>query len=107
MAQSFKRKRLWVDPPFQFRLLLRMVVYILVFLFVLWHLGYFFELIRSAVANGPHPTAVELYIAYFWKQQPLLYASVLLLPAFLYNLLKFSHRVAGPLYRCRNIMTQM
>src|SRR5947207_11874011 len=32
---------------------------------------------------------------------------VMILPAFLYDLLKFSHRVAGPLLRCRHLMNEM
>jgi hypothetical protein len=47
------------------------------------------------------------YKDYFLQQGPLLLAFVIFTPAFLYDLLKFSHRLAGPLYRCRQLMAQM
>ena len=37
----------------------------------------------------------------------ILIGAIVLLPVILFDLLKFSNRVAGPLYRCRKIMTQM
>ena len=107
MKAAYKRGRLWVDPPFQARLLLRMVFYLVAYTAVIWHVGFAFEAMRRVVTEGPTRTISELYVDFFWQQVPLLYTFVLLLPALLYNLLKFSHRIAGPLYRCRNVMQEM
>jgi hypothetical protein len=107
MSQPFKRSRLWIDPPFQARLLLRMVGYFLLYIFLVWHISFFFEVVRHVASSGTYQLTFQLYLDYFWKQQPLVWAMVLVVPTLLYDLLKFSHRVAGPLYRCRNVMRDM
>lgn len=107
MQSSYKRKRLWVDPPFQGRLLLRMGFYLMVYSVVIWHFGFAFEAMRDVVSHGATKSFGDLYTDYFWKQVPLLYTFVLLVPALMYNLLKFSNRIAGPLFRCRTVMRDM
>jgi hypothetical protein len=107
MAPQYKRSRLWVDPAFQLRLMLRIGGYFLLYILLVWHFGFFLDAMRGAAAGGANKPLSELYLDYFGKQQPLLIAMALLVPPFLYNLLRFSHRVAGPLFRCRAIMRDM
>jgi hypothetical protein len=107
MRPAYKRTRLWVDPPFQARLLVRMLFYLTLYTAVIWHIGFTFEAMRHVITTGPDKGISALYRDYFWQQGPLLYGFVLLVPVLLYNLLKFSHRIAGPLYRCRNVMQEM
>jgi hypothetical protein len=107
MASQYKRSRLWVDPAFQLRLMLRIGGYFLLYILLVWHFGFFLDVMRGAAVGGVNKPMTELYVDYFAKQQPLLIAMVLLVPAFLYNLLRFSHRVAGPLFRCRALMREM
>jgi hypothetical protein len=107
MAPQYKRSRLWVDPAFQLRLMLRIGGYFLLYILLVWHFGFFLDAMRGAVAGGANKPLTELYLEYFGKQQPLLIAMALLVPPFLYNLLRFSHRVAGPLFRCRAVMRDM
>src|SRR5262249_19320403 len=103
---NYQRKRLWVDPPFQARLLVRMTTYLALFSVVVWHLSFLFETLRE-LGTGKHVTFVELYLGFIQRQMPLLVAFLLLTPPLLYNLLKFSHRIAGPLFRCRRMMREM
>src|SRR5262249_36110159 len=107
MAPKYKRTRLWVDPPFQFRLLARTLVYLLIYSAIVWHIGFFVELVGTIAATGLRDGIGALYVEYFFKERSLLIGLVLIAPVFLYDLLKFSHRVAGPLYRCRNVMQEM
>ncbi len=107
MGQKYKRSRLWVDPPFQFRLLLRMGFYLVLYSVVVWHLGFLFTVMVDLPAKPPEGGLGGLYLQYLSQQRALLYALVLTCPIFLYDLLKFSHRIAGPLYRCRQLMQQM
>jgi hypothetical protein len=107
MKPAFKRTRLWVDPPFQARLLLRMGAYLALYILVVLHVGFFLELMRDLATNGPVKNFGELYLDYAGKQAPLLIALLLMMPPLLYNLLKFSHRIAGPLFRCRRVMQEM
>jgi hypothetical protein len=107
MAPQYKRKRLWIDPPFQSRLLLRAAGYLFAYAFVFWHVSFFIELIGSMATDGLRDGVGSLYLAVLWKQRALLLALVVTGPMFLYDMLKFSHRIAGPLYRCRNVMQEM
>jgi hypothetical protein len=107
MKPAFQRKRIWVDPPFQGRLLLRLAFYLIAYIVVSWHLGFLFEAARDLAAGQGVKTFAHLYVESLLRQVPQMYAFVLLAPALLYDLLKFSHRVAGPLFRCRKVMQEM
>lgn len=107
MGPKFNRSRLLVDPPFQARLLLRVGVYFLLYVLIVWHVGFALEMIRNAADGGVRKSVADLYVDFLSHQMMLIYAMVFTAPTFLYNLLKFSHRVAGPLYRCRSVMTEM
>jgi hypothetical protein len=107
MKNNHRRRRLWVDPAFQFRLLARIAVYlVLVALFTL-HIGFIFDVMANITTHGSSQRMDVLYLAYLQQQKHLLLAAVLVMPIMLYDLLKFSHRVAGPLYRCRKVMQEM
>jgi hypothetical protein len=106
MGTKYKRKRLWVDS-FQSRLLLRMGLYLFVFCAIVWHIGFIFHVVGSLAAHGIRQGAAGLYLEYRAAQKPLLYAIVLTGPIFIHDLLKFSNRVAGPLFRCRKVMAEM
>jgi hypothetical protein len=107
VAQQFKRTRLWVDTPFQSRLLLRLTWYFIAYPLLAWHLGFMWDVLSNVTHGGATKSLVEMYTDFFWKQQALLLALILLLPAILYDMLKFSHRIAGPLFRCRQVMRDM
>jgi hypothetical protein len=107
MKKPFRRTRLWVDPAFQSRLLVRMGLYFLLYLLMAWHVGFVVEVLQHVATETPNQTIDELYAEFFWKQKPLLLAMVIVLPLFLRDLTKFSHRVAGPLVRCRQLMRDM
>lgn len=107
MKTTFQRKRLWVDPAFQGRLLLCLAAYLGIYTFVAWHLGFLLEAMKEIVTSPGVKSFSTLYLEYLNRQLPLMVALFVLLPPFLYNLLKFSHRVAGPLFRCRRVMREM
>jgi hypothetical protein len=107
MKQKFKRKRLWVDPAFQFRLLVRLGLYFLFYIFVVVHIGFAFHTMAVIAARGVHKGIGELYVEFLSNQRILLITLVLTAPIIFYSMLKFSHRVAGPLFRCRKVMQEM
>src|SRR5258708_36512877 len=107
MAQRFKRRRIWVDSPFQLRLLVRLVTYFVLYMFVVFHIGFLWEVVRALSTNGPTHISVQLYGDFLWKQMPMVIGFLAIAPAFLYDLVKFSHRVAGPLFPCRKLMQEM
>jgi hypothetical protein len=47
MNPMIKRGRLWINPPFQARLLVRLLCYFLLYFFIVFHLTFFCEVMRS------------------------------------------------------------
>jgi hypothetical protein len=108
MAQKFKRSRMLVDPKLQFRMLLRMATYLVLLVFLVLHVGFFFEvMLLVAGSDGLQGGLAGAYLGYLDQQKTLLGASLLVSPVLLYDLFKFSHRIAGPLYRCRKMIQEM
>jgi len=107
MKPKHGRARLWIDPAFQFRLLFRIGLYFLLYTVVVWHVGFLLQLANAILRSGVGQGFGRLYLDYVEQQKPLLFALVLILPILLRDLLKFSHRIAGPLYRCRKMMQEM
>jgi hypothetical protein len=107
MGTKHRRTRLWVDASLQGALLLRLVCYLLAFAFVVWHLAFVFAVMSGLARSRPQAGASDLYLEYLGMQWPLLYAIVLAAPVLLYDLLRFSNRIAGPLFRCRRVMEEM
>ena len=106
MEPQHNRNRIWINPGLQARLVARMGFYFLVYLLVVWHLGFLFSLSAAFAANRDRGI-LELYVAYLLDLRPLLLSSVAMAPYFAYDLIKFSHRVVGPLYRCQRMMREM
>jgi hypothetical protein len=108
MAPQYVRKRLWINGAFQSRLLLRLVVYLLAIVVVVWHASFVFDLLPGLVdRNNLRGGIGGLYLECLGRQKPFLLALFVTLPAALYDLLKFSHRIAGPLFRCQQMMQAM
>ncbi len=107
MNWYFKRSRLVVDPPVQFRLLGRLGAYLIVYTVTLLHVGFAIEVFEKVVLADDGPLVADLYVDYLARYKSLLIGMVLILPVLLYDLLKFSHRIVGPLYRCRRWMLDM
>ena len=107
MGQRFSRCRLWVDPPFQSRLLVRLGLYFLLYILVVVHVGFALQTMADLAATGARNDVGEAYLAYLVNQRILLITLVVTAPIIGYSMLKFSHRVAGPLFRCRKVMEEM
>jgi nitrogen fixation/metabolism regulation signal transduction histidine kinase len=59
------------------------------------------------VIRDPSQLAIKLVFKSFVYFSPAIIASVLLLPLFIHDILKTSHKVAGPIHRLRNEMTKV
>lgn len=100
----YKRKRLLVDPKVQGLLVLRVVLYWLACIATM-------EFLRLTwlVATGPEqPSFVEYFTSYDWRAAGgrLLLASVLLAPI-TWDMLNFSNRFAGPVFRMRRVLREV
>ena len=108
MNPAYKRKRLLVDPAFQFRVMGRMLCYFVLFVVVVVHIAFLFEfMLVFASPRLPEGGVGGIYLNYLDQQKRLLAMLLFVSPVLLYDLLKFSNRFAGPLYRCRKVMQQM
>src|SRR5262249_47733652 len=110
MKPTFKRKRILVHPRFQFGLVARMSVYLLIATLAVLHTTFIMEVlvyVLSAPAKGAGKGINGLYGDFLLRQRPFLLTLVMIAPILLYDLFKFSHRIAGPLYRCRKVMQDM
>jgi hypothetical protein len=108
MRPEHLRKRIWINGAFQSRLLLRLVAYLLIYVAVMWYTCFVFELLPGLVDGSYLSRGIGgLFLDSLARQKPFLVAICLTLPAALYDLLKFSHRIAGPLFRCQKVMEAM
>jgi hypothetical protein len=101
------RARYWVDTGFQLRLLLRMGLYVLGTVLVVFHVAFVFEMMWKIISQSSHSWFLDSYLDFFGRQRFLLLGLVLLLPMLLRDMLKFSNRFAGPLYCCRRTLEEM
>lgn len=87
---------------FQFRLFMRVVAYGLIFQLTLWILLFSFYLLRQ----GPGDLLAQ-YHEFFMDNYPVLLFAFILAPAFGWDAVRFSHRVAGPIVRFRKTLQQI
>jgi hypothetical protein len=107
MGAKLKRRRLVVDPKMQFRLVLRIGWYLVLWTLAAFHVSFLFYLYATFLRGGAHRDFAGLYVDFFAYEKPLVTTLVVLAPLVLYDILKFSHRISGPLYRCRRVMRDM
>ena len=99
---AYPRKRLFVNREIQGRLLARTALYWILYHAVLWMAMFFYRYAehRGAVLAGAEPRPfADLYGQFLHEHQSLWFCAFAILPIVLWDLLKFSHRVVGPLVR--------
>ena len=107
MAKSMKRSRLLVDPAFQVRLLVRVVAYVLIYFVLVFFISFVLVAIYRTIDLEVEKSFGQLLIDFILEQRGLLLTLLVVAPVWLYDLLKFSNRIAGPLFRCRQVMLEM
>ena len=110
MANKELRKRLLVNRMIQGRLLGRFTCYWLVYHGVLWMTMflYCYATHRGAVLAGAAPrTFDDLYGQFVNEHFSIWICAAAILPIVLWDLLQFSHRVAGPLVRFQNALKSL
>ena len=98
----FKRKKIWVQAPIQGTLAIKCALY--------WFfcLGSIFLFVAVATLfSGKLQSAGEIFSG-LWKQySSAVLASVFLLPLIVWDVIRFSHRVVGPLLRLEREMGRL
>ena len=112
IALPFKRKKLFVNRGIQGAMSLRFGFYWVIYHLCLWHGAFMYFFIRSRLAqltgsDKPMLPLNELYGFFLTEYLPITVAATLLLPIVIYELIRQTHRIAGPLVRFSNAMQDM
>src|SRR5262245_23886899 len=91
-----ERRFRFLVSEFQWKLLLRFVMYWVIYQFTVWNIMFFWQLLTEGQGN-----VLEQYGRFVASQYPMLLCVVVLVPFFAWDALRFSLRVAGPIYRIR------
>lgn len=109
-AQAHPRKRLFVNRDIQGRLLARTALYWVLYHAVLWMAMFFYRYAehRGAVMAGAEPRSfADLYGQFVHEHHSMWFCAFVILPIVLWDLLKFSHRVVGPLVRFQRTLESL
>jgi hypothetical protein len=106
MKAQFKRTRIWIYPSLQSAMLLRLMFYLVSCTLFLFHVAFLYEVIVN-VPDVLSRGVLAFYLDFCIRLVPLFVALIFVAPIFLYDMVKFSHRFAGPLYRFRKTVEAM
>lgn len=109
LKSRLRRKR-FVSREIQGNLLRRLAVYWFIYHFVLWHTMFLYRYLeyRGWLFAGATPlTFRELYTAFAIQHYSVLVCAVAIFPVVLWDMLKMTHRVAGPMVRMRNELRRL
>jgi nitrogen fixation/metabolism regulation signal transduction histidine kinase len=95
MSQSDRKKK-YIDPKVQGALVQRLVLHWLAFIAVASVVAF----VLQVLADPLRPMS-EHFQQLWWTHGPFLLVMVFLLPVFVLDTIKLSHRFAGPIYRLR------
>ncbi len=90
-----RRKRTLIEQ-FQYKLIARMAAYWAIYQLTLWNFLFSWRLLEE----GPGNLADQLG-RFLRESYPMLICFAILVPAFVWDAVRFYHRVAGPIYRLR------
>lgn len=107
-----KRKKLFVNSRIQGRALLRIGLYWGLYHFVLWQAMFVYHYMEHRLQLMTTPgtvpmTFLELYSDFFARYRALVVCAIAVFPWILWDVLKTTHRVAGPLVRFQNTLNQL
>jgi hypothetical protein len=104
------RKKTFVNTAIQGRIITRMAVYWVLYHIVLWHGMFLYRYLqyRSDVLSGGDAVPFrELYGQFVIDYYPMAICAMIILPAFMLDFVRLTHRIAGPLVRFRHALNDM
>jgi hypothetical protein len=103
-SRTLPRHALYVCPKFQGRVLLQVSFYWLAYHFLLWNLlfiAHYVEARGSVDSLAAQQPSLELYADFSRRHMLIVWCALGVLPLVLWDVLKLTHRIAGPLSRFR------
>jgi hypothetical protein len=104
------RKKTFVNTAIQGRIITRMAVYWVLYHIVLWHGMFLYRYLqyRSDILSGGNAVPFrELYGQFVIDYYPMALCAMIILPAFMLDFVRLTHRIAGPLVRFRHALNDM
>lgn len=104
------RKKLFVNQAIQGRLLVRAALYWFLYHGVLWMTLFLFRYAEhrgTALTGAPPRTFSDLYREFSHQYVAVWVCAVAIVPIVLWDLLVFSHRIVGPLFRFRKTLESL
>lgn len=100
--KTFSRKRYWIDGHIQGALATRVLLHWLAFM----TMGLTLTLAMQFFANPTAP--IPVHLQEFWRHLgPFCVSMLVLMPVFLYDTVRLSHRFVGPVLRLRRAITDI
>ncbi len=97
-----ERKKTFVDPKVQGALVRRLVMHWLSFLLVASLVTFCLQIL-----SNPFRSMGEHFQQLWWTHGPFLLVMAFLLPVFVLDTIKISHRFVGPIYRLRQVILEI
>lgn len=112
MTEPFKRSKIFVNRGIQGAMALRFGMYWVVYHICLWHGAFMYFFLRARLSHligeaGPMMSVSELYGKFMADYLPITVTMLLLLPIVVYEMIRQTHRIAGPLVRFSKAMQEM
>ena len=102
------RKAIFVSGPIQGRLTTRIGLYWVLYHFVLWHALFAYRYVEFRMANRlPDVTFRELYGEFVLHYYPIVLCAITMLPIFIIDLVRLTHKIAGPIVQFQKRLKQM
>jgi methyl-accepting chemotaxis protein len=110
MSKKFLRKKLFVNSFAQGRTIAHVAFYWAVYHFILWHVMFLYRYFqyRGELAAGAAPrTFNELYSEFTLTHFSMIVCGLAILPLVIWDVIKFTHRIVGPLVRLQHCLVQL
>lgn len=108
LGKLLPRKRLFVSGRIQGQLVFRLGTYWVLYHFVLWHALFAYHFLHQRFSGETAGVSFqEMYGSFVLQYYPIILCAIGMFPIFMIDLLRLSHRIAGPLVRFTHGMRGM
>ncbi len=106
-----QRRNLYVSRSIQGMVMARFAAYWIGYHFALWHgmllYGYVKGNLLQTMNSGMRMSFWEYYVKFFEVNNSILVCAALICPIFLWDTLRVTHRIAGPVIRFKNVLKRL
>jgi len=99
---------MFVSSVIQGRLTVRLALYWVLYHFVLWNVLFAYNFVDARfIGDGPIKPFGTIYSEFVSQYSPIIICAIAMLPIFLLDLVRLSHRIAGPLEQFKRKLRDM